>query len=267
MKSMRIWIAALPCAYLALIIALVAPLASVAFDVDFQSPEAGGQIAAALADPRREILAELMFSPWTYLWLGSLAGSQVALLLPCGKSTDRPRARRRLYWALIAAAFLAGLLTTCLAAALSFGIWGDAVLDAFDAPIEVNLWEPVAALPFGDSLVFIIAILSPIATAWAIWWWLLYRATRGQPSPSFPDKAARWLIAGSALEFVVAVPCHVAARNRDDCCAPAATFFGLATGMAVALLCCGPALLYLIRDRLRRKRARLRPDDRRPGPL
>ncbi|MEZ5299580.1 MAG: hypothetical protein R3F11_02765 [Verrucomicrobiales bacterium] len=36
------------------------------------------------------------------------------------------------------------------------------------------------------------------------------------------------------MEFVVAVPCHVVARNRDDCCTLAATFFGLATGMAVA---------------------------------
>ncbi|NIP98531.1 MAG: hypothetical protein GWO24_36030, partial [Akkermansiaceae bacterium] len=62
-------------------------------------------------------------------------------------------------------------------------------------------------------------VLSPVVTAWALWWWILHKATRGRPSPRFPEKALRWLLVGSVLEFIVAVPCHVAARNRGDCCA------------------------------------------------
>jgi hypothetical protein len=42
----------------------------------------------------------------------------------------------------------------------------------------------------------------------------------------------------------------VIVRRRGDCSAPAATSFGIVTGIAVMLLCFGPSVLFLIKKRL-----------------
>jgi hypothetical protein len=52
------------------------------------------------------------------------------------------------------------------------------------------------------------------------------------------------------LELLVAVPCHIVARRRDDCSALIATSFGIVTGIAVMLLCFGPSVLLLYKKRL-----------------
>jgi len=49
---------------------------------------------------------------------------------------------------------------------------------------------------------------------------------------------------------LVAVPCHVIVRRRDDCSAPIATSFGIVTGIAVMLLSFGPSVLLLYKKRL-----------------
>ena len=81
---MRIWLVVIPCAYAALLVVLAVPLIGVAFDVDYEDPDVGAQLAGALVNPDWGILPELVLNPWTYLWLGTLVGAQVALLLPCG---------------------------------------------------------------------------------------------------------------------------------------------------------------------------------------
>jgi hypothetical protein len=61
-----------------------------------------------------------------------------------------------------------------------------------------------------------------------------------------------WLLRGSILELLVAVPAHVIVRQREDCCAPAATFWGLATGLTVMLMSFGPGVFFLFAARMRR---------------
>jgi hypothetical protein len=46
------------------------------------------------------------------------------------------------------------------------------------------------------------------------------------------------------------VPSHVSVRRRDDCSAPIATSFGIATGIAVMLLSFGPSILLLYKQRM-----------------
>jgi hypothetical protein len=66
----------------------------------------------------------------------------------------------------------------------------------------------------------------------------------------------RWLLRGSILELLIAVPSHVLVRRRDDCCAPAGTFWGIATGISVMLLCFGPGIFFLFVARCRKLKPR-----------
>jgi len=52
------------------------------------------------------------------------------------------------------------------------------------------------------------------------------------------------------------VPAHVAARERDDCCAPMFSGFGIASGIALMLMAFGPSVLFLYQDRLGRQERR-----------
>ena len=60
------------------------------------------------------------------------------------------------------------------------------------------------------------------------------------------NKLHRWLLAGSVLELLVAVPTHVVVRRREECCAGMATGLGICIGIGVMIVAFGPsvALLY-----------------------
>jgi hypothetical protein len=62
-----------------------------------------------------------------------------------------------------------------------------------------------------------------------------------------------WLLRGSILELLIAVPSHIVARRRGDCCAPLLSFWGIATGVTVMLLAFGPGVFFLLVERVRRK--------------
>jgi len=62
------------------------------------------------------------------------------------------------------------------------------------------------------------------------------------------------LLRGSILELLVAVPSHIIVRQRNECCAPIVTFWGIVTGISVMLLSFGPGVLFLFAARVRRKK-------------
>ena len=64
----------------------------------------------------------------------------------------------------------------------------------------------------------------------------------------------RWLMRGSVLQLLVAVPSHVMVRDRGDCCAPLGAFWGITTGLSVMLFCFGPGVFFLFADRFSRLR-------------
>src|SRR5262249_22182945 len=74
-------------------------------------------------------------------------------------------------------------------------------------------------------------------TLWLIWAMIFYLFARQDDSPRLLKRTTRWLLRGSILELLVAVPSHIIVRNRHDCCAPLGTFWGITTGLSVMLLC------------------------------
>jgi hypothetical protein len=83
---------------------------------------------------------------------------------------------------------------------------------------------------------------------WVLWGVFFYLYFRN--STQAVTRVISWLLKGSVLELLIAVPCHVIVRRRGDCSAPAATSFGIVTGIAVMLLCFGPSVLFLFKKRL-----------------
>lgn len=59
-----------------------------------------------------------------------------------------------------------------------------------------------------------------------------------------------WLV----FVLLIAVPSHLIARQRTDCCAGVGGAIGIATGLAVMLAAFGPAILLLYQQRLQRLR-------------
>jgi hypothetical protein len=97
-----------------------------------------------------------------------------------------------------------------------------------------------------SSAVIIVAIF------WLIWALIFRRFAKSDDENSLLKRSTRWLLRGSILELLVAVPSHVIVRRRDDCCAPAGTFWGIATGISVMLLCFGPGVFFLFVERCRK---------------
>lgn len=86
------------------------------------------------------------------------------------------------------------------------------------------------------------------AILWLIWGVAFYLYFRN--ATEVTTRAISWLLKGSVLELLIAVPCHVWVRRRDECCAPFFTSFGIVTGIAVMLMCFGPSVLFLFKKRL-----------------
>ena len=98
------------------------------------------------------------------------------------------------------------------------------------------------------------AVLGIMAACWLIWGFLFYRRFSSEDPASLTNAITGWLLKGSILEVLVAIPSHIISRQRNECCAPGFTLLGLVTGLAVALLAFGPGLFFLLAGRIRQKR-------------
>src|SRR5262249_46691642 len=80
---------------------------------------------------------------------------------------------------------------------------------------------------------------------WLVWALVFYHFAKADEAGTLVQRVTRWLLRGSILELLVAVPSHIIARHRQDCCAPLVTFWGIVTGLSVMLLAFGPGVLFL----------------------
>ena len=112
----------------------------------------------------------------------------------------------------------------------------------------------------------IFTMILTLIVFWLVWAIIFRRATKSGSPDALLKRSTRWLLRGSILELLVAVPSHVIVRRRDDCCAPAGTFWGIATGISVMLLCFGPGVYFLFVERFQKLKPKSQSDDENPAP-
>jgi len=92
------------------------------------------------------------------------------------------------------------------------------------------------------------------AVAWIAWAIVFWVATRSLDPLSVASRFHHWLIGGSVVELLVAVPCHVIVRRRNDCCGGIMTGTAICLGAMVLFVAFGPSVLMLYWRRSRELR-------------
>ena len=208
-----------------------------------------------------------VFAEWGYwVWLVLMATAQVLLLVvPVRIASKRPVSRRSLLAPILTTGFFFGHLVLMALTSAWCVILKDKAFDVFGAVGELTLIDARHHLLTGKflqnsglnpaSLDYVLGMFTVTIIAWLVWTLVFYWFARNDSPESLVRRAIRWLIRGSILELLVAVPSHIIVRNRQDCCAPFSTFWGLTTGLSVMLLAFGPGVFFLFAERF----ARLRP--------
>ena len=162
-----------------------------------------------------------------------LVGGQVLLLfLSVDTSWRRMKPQRHAK----VTAGLVGIMVTILGVAIMFSIATGLRGDNFQIPILQQIDEGWLQL---------VVFLATIAVIWGI---VFYSYSKR--SSDVADSAVSWLIKGSVLELLVAVPCHIIVRQREWCCAQYVSAYGIAAGIAIMLMAFGPSAMFLYKRKL-----------------
>jgi len=226
---MKRWAALVVLLYAVILAGLTAPLVLAAF----WPPPLAGEFLSWLDE------ADPPFWP-LWGWLGLMVLAEAALLVvPVRMAGGLTIAKRHIFWTLLA--------TVAATLVMAAGLWLTACEHLTNTE---NINRTTAPYLFGA-----------VGVLWLVWS-ILFAFYNGRNKPrSFMSRVVRYLVAGSILELLVAVPTHFIARWRNYCCAGFLSFWGLATGFSVLLFAFGPGALLLFARRwqsLRRRPARLR---------
>jgi hypothetical protein len=171
-----------------------------------------------------------LFAEWL-VWVpivAVLAGQAILLFLSVDTSFKKLKPRAHIAVSVTVTSMLFALLAFAGLSAVGAAAYGEKFIDRY--------WLSAAQM-FGVW-----------AALWVLWGIAFYLYFRN--SAQMITRAVSWLLKGSVLELLIAVPCHVWVRRRGDCSAPIATSFGIVTGIAVMLLSFGPSVLLLYKKRL-----------------
>ena len=210
-----------------------------------------------------------LFQTWGFwLWLGVLVAAQALLLLvPVDVAERRPTRKRRLFVPVVTASFLlANLFLAGVFAILGAAI-GDKAGVVAEAPAQFagKIIERIPGLSAalaniglapGGNWLMVPQLIGMVVCCWLIWGWVFHHFARADEAETLVQRTTRWLLRGSILELLVAVPSHIIVRHREDCCAPIASFWGIVTGLSVMLLSFGPGVFFLFAARMRGRRPR-----------
>ena len=166
-----------------------------------------------------------------WLWLAVMVVSQIAFLAVPVRFTSRRPVTRSSVWPTVLAG---GLMAGGLAMAAVFSI------------LEFILRDDVGIHWFTTPG------LGLMVLTWCVWGIIFFRLSRNVSAEDLVSRQCRWLLKGSILELLIAVPTHIVARCRDYCCAGFMTFIGLTMGISVMLFSFGPAVFFLFAERWKR---------------
>src|SRR5258706_780650 len=159
-----------------------------------------------LAESRDSLLVPVVITISVFV-----VGQTSLIFIPVRVSSRRPFTRRTLWFPLLGSGLLAGILV--------FG-GGIALLEWLKFTSDTSAW----------------IVVGIAAVSWGLWSLIFWRMSASTDPASVASRLHRWLLAGSVLELLVAVPTHIAVRRRSECCAGIATGMGICAGVAVMLL-------------------------------
>ncbi len=166
--------------------------------------------------------------PWT--WVAILVGGE-ALLLFLSVDASHRRLKPRAH--VLVSITLAGMFI----ALLTFAALSSVYVAAFLEDKRPGWANSI----FDNSLILCLGL-------WLFWSGFFYLYLRD--SSRLVNRVTTWLLRGSVLELLIAIPSHLIVRQRDECTSPLVTSFGIVTGIAVMLLSFGPSVLLLYKKRL-----------------
>jgi hypothetical protein len=188
-------------------------------------------LLASSSTPGAAYLKEAYTSVFPWMFAGIVMLGEVLLLwLSVDTTQRRLKPRTHILVSALTTGLLLAVLTLAIIFAVGFAVRGDHFFDV---------------LPESASLA---AMLSAFVIPWLVWGILFYRLCRNSTDPV--TRAMAWLLRGSVLELLIAVPAHVIIRRRHDCSAPVVNSFGITTGLAIMLLSFGPSVLLLYKKRM-----------------
>ena len=92
---------------------------------------------------------------------------------------------------------------------------------------------------------------------WVVWTIVFWKMTANTSAKQFSMTSKKWLLHGSILNFLIAVPVHVYVRHKEYCCAGMWTFFSITMGISVMLIAFGPGVYVLYCNRVKAKKGQL----------
>ncbi|MGA2543887.1 MAG: hypothetical protein ABSG78_20245 [Verrucomicrobiota bacterium] len=173
-----------------------------------------------------------LYADWPYwTWLLIMMLAQAALLaVPVRFASRRPVTRGSLLPTVLASGLMmGGLAAGAVCAIYEFATGG---ID----------------MPAGEGW----CVLAVMALTWCLWSLIFFRWGRKENPEDFISRQSRTLLKGSILELLIAVPTHIVARHRNECCAGCFTFIGLTMGISVMLFSFGPSVFFLYAARWKR---------------
>jgi hypothetical protein len=230
------------CLYLLILLAITCPVIALAW-----------YPRTSLAD------AAAVYLWWPYwVMMAVLFLCQVALVVvPVGVLTRRPVTRRPLILPVVASGLMMTVLVVAAFLTLLEVWWltgADGGRDDTPSAAVIELGGRVyeGKLSLGDLLL----VLVLPGALWVGWAMVFYQLSRRRSMAGAVAMQSRTLLTGSILELLVAIPTHIAARQRTECCAGFNSFWGLSLGMSVMLFAFGPGVFFLFLARWRRLHAR-----------
>jgi hypothetical protein len=193
-----------------------------------------GWVAFCVTPQASDILE--LYTAWQF-WLvcGIITAIQALMLLfPVKTTAEAPKPQRLIWVPIVTAALLFSILVLGVIWSILMSIWGDDILDGY-----FN-WA---------SLAFVIF-------CWIVWLFVFYRFYRDVEAKNLFQRVTTWLIRGSIIELLVAVPSHIIVRRRDECSAPGFTYLGIAAGLVIMAVAFGPGLYFLFLQRFERMKPR-----------